>query len=158
IAMVHDVFACQTCDTVDLRELSQRILKGLLESSVLPEQTIETQITGQSVLLSSSQAVPLALVINELLTNSFKHGIKCLDKGLIILKLAENEGQIQLSVWDNGPEPHVPFDSIKQRRLGLQIVDSLVSDQLGGKFDMNRIEGMTCVTVCFPKDNSEELS
>lgn len=158
IAMVHDVFACQTCDTIELRELSQRILNGLLESFALPEQNIETQIEGQPVLLSSSQAVPLALVINELLTNSFKHGIKFLDKGLIILKLAEIEGKIQLSVWDNGPEPSVPFDNLKQRRLGLQIVDSLVSDQLGGRFEMKRIEGMTCVAVCFPKDNSEGLS
>jgi Signal transduction histidine kinase len=158
IAMVHDVFACQTCDTIDLKELSQRILKGLLESCALPEQTIETRIEGSTVLLSSSQAVPLALVINELLTNSFKHGIRFLDNGLIILKLTEIEGQIQLSVWDNGPEPLVPFDNMRQRRLGLQIVDSLVRDQLGGNFEMNRIEEMTCVTVCFPKDNSEELS
>lgn len=158
IAMVHDVFACQTCDTIDLRDLSQRILKGLLETSTLPEQQIETKIEGQAVLLSSSQAVPLALVINELLTNCFKHGIKFLQNGIIHLKLAETEGVIQLFVWDNGPEPPMPFDNLKQRRLGLQIVDSLVSDQLGGSYTMKRIEGMTCVTVCFPKDNSEELS
>ena len=158
ISMVHDVFACQTCDTVDLRELSQRILKGLVESSALPEQNIETRVEGQSVLLSSSQAVPLALVINEVLTNSFKHAFKFLGSGLIILKLAETDGQIQLSVWDNGPEPLEPFDIVKQRRLGLQIVDSLVGDQLDGNFEMKRIDGMTCVRVNFPKHYSEEPS
>jgi len=49
----------------------------------------------------------------------------------------------------------MPFDQVKQRRLGLQIVDSLVGDQLGGEFRMERIEGMTIVTVSFPKDSSE---
>lgn len=158
IAMVHDVFACQNSDSVDLRELCQRILSGLLESSALPEQSIETHVEGQQLLLPSSQAVPLALVINELLTNSFKHGVRFLEKGVITLVILETKGKIQLSVRDNGPEPLVPFDQVQQRRLGLQIVDSLIGDQLGGEFQMERLEGMTCVTVSFPKHNSEEQS
>ena len=158
IAMVHDVFACQSSDSVDLRELCQRILNGLLESSALPEQSIETHVEGQQLLLPSSQAVPLALVINELLTNSFKHGVRFLEKGVITLVILETKGKIQLSVRDNGPEPLVPFDQMQQRRLGLQIVDSLIGEQLGGEFQMERLEGMTCVTVSFPKHNSEEQS
>lgn len=158
IAMVHDVFACQTCDTIDLKELSQRILMSLLESIALPEQNIQTQIEGEQILLSSAQAVPLALVLNELLTNCFKHGIKMVDRGLIILKLVEIGQQIQLSVWDNGSEPFEPLNNLKQRRLGLQIVDSLVSDQLGGEFALKRIEGMTCATVYFPKEDLEDVT
>lgn len=156
IAMVHDVFACQNSDSVDLKELSQRILNGLLESSALPEQSIETHVAGQQLILPSSQAVPLALVINELLTNSFKHGVRFLENGVITLVILETKGKIQLSVRDNGPEPLVPFDQVQQRRLGLQIVDSLIGEQLGGEFQMERIEGMTCVTVSFPKHNLEE--
>jgi len=156
IAMVYDVFACQNLDSVDLRELCQRILNGLLESSVLTEQRLETHIEGQHLILPSSQAVPLALVINELLTNSLKHGVRHLDQGVITLTILETEGEIQLSVRDNGPEPLVTFDQVKQRRLGLQIVDSLIREQLGGVFQMERIEGVTRVTVSFPKHNLEE--
>ncbi|HWQ43797.1 MAG TPA: PAS domain-containing sensor histidine kinase [Desulfosporosinus sp.] len=158
IAMVHDVFACQNSDSVDLKDLCQRILNGLLESSALPEQTIKTYIEGQQVILPSSQAVPLALVINELLANSFKHGVRFLEKGVITLAILETKEKIQLSVSDNGPDPLVPFDQVQQRHLGLQIVDSLIGEQLGGEFQMERIEGMTCVTVSFPKHNSEEHS
>jgi len=155
IAMVHDVFACQNCDSIDLRELSQRILSSLLESSKSPEQCIETRVEGPTLHLPSIQAVPLALVINELLTNCFKHGVRFLEKGIIRLDFFEKNGQIQLTVRDNGPDPDAPFDPVKQRRLGLQIVDSLVEEQLGGKFQMERIEGMTSVTVSFPKYSSE---
>lgn len=156
IAMVHDVFACQNCDSVDLKELSQRILSSLLESSMSPEQSIETHVEGQTLHLPSIQAVPLALVINELLTNSFKHGVCCLEKGVINLSITEKNGTIYFTVKDNGPDPDVPLDPVKQRRLGLQIVDSLVGEQLGGEFKMERIEGMTIVTVSFPIHNSEE--
>ena len=156
IAMVHDVFACQNCDSVDLSELSQRILSSLLESSMSPEQSIETHFEGQTLHLPSIQAVPLALVINELLTNSFKHGVCCLEKGVINLSITEKNGSIYLIIKDNGPDPDVPLDPVKQRRLGLQIVDSLVGEQLGGEFRMERIEGMTIVTVSFPIHNSEE--
>jgi len=155
IAMVHDVFACHNRDSVDLRELSQRILSSLLESSMSPEQSIEAHVEGQTLHLTSLQAVPLALVINELLTNSFKHGVRFLENGIIILAISEKRGTISLTVRDNGPDPEMPFDQVKQRRLGLQIVDSLVGDQLGGEFRMERIEGMTIVTVSFPKDSSE---
>lgn len=155
IAMVHDVFACQNCDSVDLRELSQRILSSLLESSMSPEQKIEAHVEGQTLHLPSIQAVPLALVINELLTNSFKHGVQFLEKGVIILSISEKRGTIYLTIRDNGPEPDLPFDPVKLRRLGLQIVDSLVGDQLGGAFRMERIEGMTIVTVSLPTHISE---
>ncbi|SDI56075.1 sensor histidine kinase [Desulfosporosinus hippei] len=155
IAMVHDVFACQNCDSVDLKDLSQRILKALLESSTSTEQSIEAHVIGQNLHLQSIKAVPLALVINEILTNSFKHGVRHLDKAVITLEIIEKNGQILLTVRDNGPEPEVPFDKVKQRRLGLQIVDSLVEDQLGGEFGMERINGMTVVTVSFPIHNSE---
>lgn len=155
IAMVHDVFACQNCDFVDLKDLSQRILSALLESSISPEQSIEARIDGEDLQLPSIKAVPLALVINELLTNSFKHGVRHLNKGIVSLNLFEKNGLIQLTLSDNGPEPEVPFDKVKQRRLGLQIVDSLVGDQLGGEFKMERIQGMTVVTVSFPKDSLE---
>ncbi|HEY8910440.1 MAG TPA: sensor histidine kinase [Desulfosporosinus sp.] len=155
IAMVYDVFACQNSDSVDLRDLCQRILNGLLESFVLPDQSIETQVEGPPLLLPSSQAVPLALVINELLTNSFKHGVRFLENGVISLDILETKGIIQLSVKNNGPEPPVPFDQVQDRRLGLQIVDSLIGEQLGGEVRMERIEGMTCVTISFPKHDAE---
>lgn len=156
IAMVHDVFACQNSDSVDLWELCHRILNGLIESSALSEQSIETHVEGHHLILPSSQAVPLALVINELLTNSLKHGVRFVEKGIITLKILETKGKIQISVKDNGPEPLLPFDQVQQRRLGLQIVESLIGEQLGGEFQMERIKGMTCVTVNFPKHNSEE--
>ncbi|MDR3543221.1 MAG: PAS domain-containing sensor histidine kinase [Desulfosporosinus sp.] len=155
IAMVHDVFASQNSDSVDLRELSQRILNGLVESSVLPNQSIETHIAGQTLLLPSAQAVPLALVINELLTNSFKHGIRFLEIGQITIDILETQEKIQISVRNNGPEPSEFFAQAQNRRLGLQIVDSLIGDQLGGEFRMERVEGMTCATLSFPKYNSE---
>lgn len=150
IATVHDVFAIQDADTIDLKELCQRILKGLLDSATLPEQKLETRIEGLPMLLPSSQAVPLALVINELLTNSLKHGIQLLEKGLLVLTISHTKDWVYLSVEDNGPEPIVSFNQRQRRRLGLQIVEALVEEQLGGEYHMKRVEGMTRVTVCFP--------
>ncbi|MDQ7092428.1 sensor histidine kinase [Desulfosporosinus sp. PR] len=149
IAAVHDVFAYQDTDSIDLKELCQRILKGLLDAATLPEQNVATRIEGPAILLPSSQAVPLALVINELLTNSLKHGVQFSPQGLLALTISQADDWVYLSVQDNGPEPRV---SLKQsrRRLGLQIVESLVQGQLGGKYSMERVEGMTRVTVCFP--------
>lgn len=152
IATVHEVFALQSWDAIDLIELSSRILKSLLESSALPEHQINTILEGHHVQLPSKQAVPLALVINELLTNSLKHGLAQVEEGEIVIKIVEGQEDIKIYISDNGPgikEMKRLEDS--NRHLGLQIVDSLIVDQLGGVFRLERDQEKTRAIVCFPK-------
>lgn len=152
IALVHDVFARQTWETIDLIELSHRLLDCLIESTALARDKIVTRVEGQSVHLPSRQAVPLALVINELVTNSLKHGMGPQGAGEVVIHLKEYSGMIHLTVSDSGtgPEPGLT------RGLGLQIVNSLVREQLDGFFRLERIGGMTRAMVCFPKHSLED--
>ena len=155
IAMVHEVFAHASWDFIDLKHLARRILEGLVHSAVLPGQTIAARVEGEEVELSSKQAVPLALVINELITNSLKHGIGNRPNGEIVVHIVSRGGQVILSVLDNGPEPAADFGQIPSNHLGLQIVDSLVREQLYGCFRMERCDGVTCTTVQFPVSSAE---
>ncbi len=155
IATVYEVFALQSWDAIDLEDLSKRILDGLIESSALPDQPIRTFVEGRNVLLPSKQAVPLALVINELLLNSLKHGVSRTSEGEIGIYITEKDSKVSLFVTDNGPGLGVGKNQDTSKHLGLQIVDSLIVDQLGGTFCLERNEGITRAVVCFLKQNGE---
>jgi PAS domain S-box-containing protein len=90
--------------------------------------------------LSNDVGMPLALILNELLTNAAKHGIG--PEGVIKVGLAKLDGSFQLYVEDDGPG----FDlgAIRRRSSGLGLVIGLAR-QLGGKFEVQRTRGARCI-------------
>lgn len=155
IALVHELYATQTWDMIDLMELAQRILDSIIQNESLPNHHIKTNIEGVRVKLDSSQAIPLSLVINELITNSLKHGIMPLGEGEIIVRITEDEANVKLSVLNSGPPPVKPLSELSNNSLGLQIVKALVIRQLGGTFALERLGEYTEAIVCFPRSNVE---
>jgi two-component sensor histidine kinase len=84
--------------------------------------------------LSNDAAMPLALILNELLTNAVKHGMKG-RPGTIDVALERDGNGFVLTVQDEGPG----FDLgvVGRRSSGLQLVQGLAR-QLRGRFDTRR--------------------
>ncbi|MHC1761509.1 MAG: sensor histidine kinase [Negativicutes bacterium] len=158
ISQVHDVFAHQNWDFINLKELAGYILQKLVENSALPKQRINTSVQGQSVRIDASQAVPMALVINELVTNSLKHGIKADPYGEISILVEEAGGKIHIVVADSGVELAMDWAQEKKNSMGLYIVRLLICDQLKGTFRLERCGGSTVATVSFPTRDAEGIS
>jgi len=156
IARVHDVFAHQSGDDIDIFKLSEDILEQLVQASSFPEQQIRTAVRGQTVRIPASQAVPTALVINELVTNSLKHGIKTNPYGEISILLEKSEENVCMLLADSGTE-ELPLCKPEKGQLGLYIVNLLICEQLGGTFSLERCGGSTVAKVSFPFRKAEKL-
>jgi len=155
IALVHEVFAAQDWDTTELKEFCKRILDLVLESLEVNSGKIHTKVEGVSVNVSSSQAIPLALIISELITNSLKHGISD-EGGHIYIYFSEKNGMINLIVSDSGEKlKEQPF-FVQKKGLGMQIIESLVQNELEGFFRLERKDANTCAMVCFPKNIADK--
>ncbi len=103
-----------------------------------------------SGVLSNDMAMPLALILNELLTNAVKHGINGLDSGSIHVGLWEKDGAYRLWVKDGGPG--FDFTPAKRKRSsGLGLVEGLAR-QLGGRFVVERDGGALCVVSFAQKE------
>lgn len=113
------------CDDL-LRELSRAIQAGSPCNFALILDT-------DPVELPSSAALPLGLILNELLTNSIKHGIDA-QRGRVRISLKESAGFVELRVEDNGPG--MPESQIAKRNSGLVLVEHLAA-QLHGEFQMH---------------------
>lgn len=150
IAAAQNVFSRASFDTVKLKELLSYILTSTLDSYKLENQNIIAVVEGHNIEISSTQAIPVALIANEVISNSMKHGIKNDESGEIRINITENEGLVSMEFYDSG-QNELHYDTNDENKLGLQIVKALSLEQLGGSFMISRANGETKAEVVFTK-------
>ena len=97
----------------------------------------EANITCEAgdIELSNDTAMPLALILNELLTNAVKHGIDATGTSTVRVELSRRKDAFVLAVEDGGPG--FDLQTVHPRSSGLQLVQGLVR-QLRGKLTVER--------------------
>ena len=95
-------------------------------------RNITCEATGNEIKLDMDTAIPMGLILNELLVNSLKHGFKNKDKGSIHICLAQPEqASFQLNYQDDGDGFPSGFDYKSEKTLGSKLI-ALLTRQLGG--------------------------
>ncbi len=152
IASVHELLAREDLDTISVKKIAQQIVAATHQSMVGPHKVIQFSIEGPDILLPSSQANSVALVLNELCQNAVEHGFgEGMDEGHIAITLKETAHELRLAVTNDGTPLPDGFDLKRTDSLGLQIVDSLVRGDLQGKFTLTSDGGLTTAAVVFAK-------
>lgn len=111
---------------------------------------VKIQVAPSSGTLSNEVSMPLALILNELLTNAVKHGLKDRRHGTIKVRLAHAGDRFDLIVEDDGTG--FELQPLSRRSSGLGLVNGLAR-QLGGTFDVQRAAGAKCI-VSFPENRN----
>jgi two-component sensor histidine kinase len=135
LARVHRrLHALDSEKTVAFKPFLQELCaeyRSILASDDRRKQTIVVE--GADASLPARTAVPLSLIVNELITNAAKHG-----GGLITVQLEEpSQGGLLLSVCNEGPPLPEGFDPAASSGLGMKIVQALV-EQIGGELRTGR--------------------
>ena len=100
------------------------------------------KIEAGNVLIGAKQASPVGLIVNELITNSFKYAFPDNQEGEIKISLQKTENQIELDYADNGIGIPEDFDWKKTKSMGLNLVKMLAENQLDGSIDMKSKNGI----------------
>ena len=96
-------------------------------------------------------AIPCALIINELVTNSLKYAFPNKETGNISISLGLNKGKYDLIISDNGIGMKDEIDLVNPITLGLSLVNNLTI-QLHGKLELDRNLGTT-IKISFGEVN-----
>jgi PAS domain S-box-containing protein len=107
------------------------------------------KMNSREVFLSVDQAIPCALVVNEILSNAYKHAFKGRKHGKIEISALQENGQIRISIQDDGIGIPDTFDNSRATTLGLKLIRTLIEHQLKGSVTINRQKG-TEMIVEFP--------
>jgi two-component sensor histidine kinase len=136
IAEVHDLLTASRAGEVDLSDLVRR-LAAMLGHGLGAEPA---DAVLEAVDVPGETATAVALIFCELYANALQHG-----GGDVTVRLARENGAIELDVRDRGPGLPEAFDS--QASLGLKIAGSLARDDLGGSLDLTAAGPGTRATV-----------
>ncbi|MDD8012551.1 MAG: histidine kinase dimerization/phosphoacceptor domain -containing protein [Acidobacteriota bacterium] len=90
--------------------------------------------------LDAKRMFPLAIIINELLTNTMKYAFINRDSGVINISLTNAEKKVTLTVEDDGNGFFHGFEISESKGFGLMLV-KLLSQQLGGSFSLGKEAG-----------------
>ena len=139
----------QESNPVDARmdEYVEKLVGFMREAVPMPIVTADVV----PVRFEIDRAIPLGLLLNELLTNCSEHAFPSRATGQVLVQLSEaGAQQFVLSVADNGVGLPDDLDTGNPATLGLQLVHSLAA-QLRGVVSFSSYEG-TRVTVRFPRE------
>jgi len=157
VAVIHEFLSEHEARVINIREVSQRIIQQTRQGILDTEKKIRLELVGPDVYLPAQQATACALVINELLQNAVEHGYERRKEGTITLYLREEANQVTVEVHDDGAGLPAGFALEEASGLGLQIVRTLVQDDLRGRFQLISTDGVSAI-VTFTKLPPEKVS
>lgn len=143
MALTHQLlYERKDYSRIDLGEYLERLAQ-LLQGSFREASSrvaLRRGIVKGPLYIDLERAVPCGLVVNELVTNAFKHAFPDERRGEIRIELSTVDGELELVVADDGVGLPAGFDPAQSKSLGLQLVPLLV-DQLQGRFQFENAQG-----------------
>lgn len=140
MARVHEMLSQAEWRDLDLRSIAGRIIETL--GSTLTFQP-QISLSGPAVEIAPRIASPLALVFQELFTNSVKHGAFKATDGRVTLQWSRGDQSIGIIWKEQAPGHMPPLDHAMKPGVGLQLIRGLIEHEIGGQvaFDSS-LEGL----------------
>ena len=144
IALMHQkLYQTDTISEVDFKQYTEELIDYLKTINAKPNCSIIIKMMLEDIKLDIDTAVPLGLIINELISNSFKHGFKNKQEGIINISITytnSSQQQICLIVNDNGVGLPPNINMAKIESLGLKLIN-MFTKQLEGTIDISNDNG-----------------
>ena len=140
MAAIHEkLYQSPNFKDIKINEYIEKLVYDILYTYGIPTGTIKTKLILEDKNINIDTAIPLGLIINELVTNSVKYAF-LQSKGTLTIKLKSLPQQMELTIADNGIGLPKDIDIENPEKLGLQLVKNLIN-QLEGNLKLNTDNG-----------------
>ena len=156
MALIHEqLYESKDLHELDLARHAVRLTRNLFQSYGIDPARIASRVTLEPTLLNVDQAIPVALILNELISNALKHAFPDGRTGLVSIEGGLSDGQVVLEVRDDGVGIPAGVEPRRPNSLGLEIVN-ILTRQLKGTFELDRSQGTT-FRVSFQEQNGHHV-
>jgi len=160
MSLIHEkLYQSDNLDRIDFHHYTQALVTHLRTAYGAPH--ITCQVDAQGVEMPLDIAVPCGMIINELVTNTLKYafpkGTPCPEKDgcHMHVSIRQDNNTYTLSVADNGIGLPPEYDWKAASTLGMVLVRMLGCHQLGGEYQLDRLDG-TRFTLTFTSAKGSE--
>jgi PAS domain S-box-containing protein len=152
MALVHErLYRSGDISSINLKDYIQFLAKELFSFYGIKPQHIRFTINAPAIKVNIDTAIPLGLIVNELISNAIKYAFPMERKGEIVIDITKDKNKISLVVRDNGVGIPADFDWRNAKSLGLRLIISLV-EQLLGTIELDRSTGTVFTIVVKEKE------
>jgi PAS domain S-box-containing protein len=153
IALIHEkLYRSEQLASIDFGDYLRDLTANLTSAIGVQAPLAVVRIEAEEIFLDIDRAIPCALIVNELVSNSMKHAFPDGRRGEIRIAVTRADPELLLEVSDTGIGLPADLDFRNVTTLGLQLVASLTK-QLRGTVELVRGQGTTFrihVPACAP--------
>ncbi len=155
MSLIHqNLYQSENLDKVNIENYLKELTNYLSTMYKGDSNSVKVSIETANIQFDFDTAIPLGLIVNELVSNAFKHAFPNQKEGTISIQInALNSIDYQLLVSNDGQQLPPSFDWNKPKSLGMKLV-TILSKQLRGSFSLKENESKTTFEVLF-KDLEE---
>ncbi len=145
ISLVHQMlYNSQNLSQIPINEYIHKLSDMIMQDFEVPVDKVSLNINACDHYFLLDTAIPLGLILNELITNSLKYAFPDDHKGVITITLTSGDSENILHYHDNGIGVAAGFDFKNHNTLGLQLIYTLGELQMRGRVVMENSGGVTC--------------
>jgi two-component system, sensor histidine kinase PdtaS len=144
IAIVHETLSRDVGDVVSFSDIVLPLVRVVEETVSTEELRLSFEVEGDAGELPGEIATPLAVVLNELMQNAVDHAFPFdgdRTEGNVRVHITRDGDTLLVEVFDDGVGLVEGFSLETSRGLGLSIVQTLVTSELGGSIEMRNDHG-----------------
>ena len=152
MALIHELlYQSNDLKSINFGSYINKLTNELYSIYVTDSNMIKLDMDIDDVMIDINTAIPLGLIVNELVSNSMKHAFPNNKDGKIDIKLKLSDGNYSMIISDNGVGFPKDYNIQNSNSLGLKIVNSL-TEQIDGEIKIEGINGTTFI-INFKEEN-----
>lgn len=153
MAIAHEsLYSNNFNDTIDLSSYIKQLFDQL-KSALTQKQKIDIDINLPVNFIEINQVIPLAIILNELFTNSIKHAFKTTKNGAIRIYGEQYDDSFLLDYRDNGSG----YTGTKKDNLGFELI-ALLMEQLEGHIEDSTSDKGVHIQLKFPVNSPKAVA
>lgn len=152
MATIHEIlYQSGSFSRLNFSDIIEKLIDNL-ELVLGKNKNIEHRIEKLPIELNINQAIPCSLLVNEVVTNVYKHAFEGKDGGILSVTLAYEENEVFVKISDNGIGLPQNLDPEESDSLGLHLI-KVLTKQLNGKSELKNTENGTEFKLRFNKSD-----
>lgn len=157
MAMIHEkLYQSKSFSEIDLKDYMQELTNHICSTYIVNDKNITVENNFDDVQLNINQAVPVGLIVNEIMANAIDHGFDRKQSGTIKITMHQIDEKIHIQIKDDGNGLSENVDFQKSEGTGSAIIEAL-TQQIDGALTVEQDGGLN-VKLIFQKSDASGAS
>lgn len=156
MALVHEfLYLGENLAYINLQDYIKRLVQDIKELYISQNTNLEVDLHIDKLIFSTNRCIQIGMVIHELCINALKYAFKEDRENLLCIHMKKIGDKIHVKIRDNGEGLKDINCLYKSESIGMQLIHSIVEDQLDANIEFKNNNGLEC-NIVFSKDEDEE--